>query len=631
MPLLRLDGVSLAFGHRPLLDAVELELHKGERVCLVGRNGEGKSSLLRVINGEYAADDGKVWLRPGMRIASLAQEVALDSAESVFDIVAGGLPEQGRLIADYHHAVAQLEKSREPAALQRLADLQQALEAADGWQLEQRVETVLSRLGLDGDASFQVLSGGWRRRVMLARALVCEPDILLLDEPTNHLDIEAITWLENFMAEFPGALLFITHDRAFVRRLATRIIELDRGLLTSWPGSYDDYLRRKAGQLESEARQDALFDKKLSQEEKWIRQGIKARRTRNEGRVRALKDLREQRRQRRELAGKVGLNLDLGEQSGRLVFEAEHVTVSFSGKVILQDFSTTILRGDRVGIIGPNGAGKSTLIRTLLGKQKPDSGRVRCGTRQQVAYFDQQRARLDPNKAVMDSVGEGSRYVKVNGRDRHVAGYLRDFLFPPERLQSPVSTLSGGERNRLLLACLFARPANLLVMDEPTNDLDVETLELLEELLMDYDGTLLLVSHDRAFLDNVVTSTLVFEGDGLIGEYVGGYSDWLRQRETKYAPTAKAATPAARPVTEKIVTTGKPKKLSYKDQRELEALPARIEALETEQAELQEVINVNGFYQQEGDAVEATLARLESVGIELETCYGRWETLEAGG
>jgi ATP-binding cassette subfamily F protein uup len=631
MPLLRLDGVSLAFGHRPLLDAVELELHKGERVCLVGRNGEGKSSLLRVINGEYAADDGKVWLRPGMRIASLAQEVALDSAESVFDIVAGGLPEQGRLIADYHHAVAQLEKSREPAALQRLADLQQALEAADGWQLEQRVETVLSRLGLDGDASFQVLSGGWRRRVMLARALVCEPDILLLDEPTNHLDIEAITWLENFMAEFPGALLFITHDRAFVRRLATRIIELDRGLLTSWPGSYDDYLRRKAGQLESEARQDALFDKKLSQEEKWIRQGIKARRTRNEGRVRALKDLREQRRQRRELAGKVGLNLDLGEQSGRLVFEAEHVTVSFSGKVILQDFSTTILRGDRVGIIGPNGAGKSTLIRTLLGKQKPDSGRVRCGTRQQVAYFDQQRARLDPNKAVMDSVGEGSRYVKVNGRDRHVAGYLRDFLFPPERLQSPVSTLSGGERNRLLLACLFARPANLLVMDEPTNDLDVETLELLEELLMDYDGTLLLVSHDRAFLDNVVTSTLVFEGDGLIGEYVGGYSDWLRQRETKYAPTAKAATPAARPVTEKIVTTGKPKKLSYKDQRELEALPARIEALETEQAELQEAINVSGFYQQEGDAVEATLARLESVGNELETCYGRWETLEAGG
>jgi ATP-binding cassette subfamily F protein uup len=521
MSLLRLNEVSLAFGHRPLLDAVDLELHKGERVCLVGRNGEGKSSLLRVISGEYAADDGSVWLRPGMRIASLAQEVSLDSEGDVFDIVAGGLPEQGRLIADYHHAVAQLEKTREADRLQRLADLQHELEAVDGWQLEQRVETVLSRLGLDGEASFQSLSGGWRRRVMLARALVCDPDILLLDEPTNHLDIEAITWLEDFMVEFPGALLFITHDRAFVRRLATRIIELDRGHLTSWPGSYDDYLRRKAGQLEAEARQDALFDKKLSQEETWIRQGIKARRTRNEGRVRALKDLREQRRQRRALAGKVELNLDQGEQSGRLVFEAEHVTVSFSGKIILRDFSTTILRGDRVGIIGPNGAGKSTLIRTLLGELKPDSGKVRRGTRQQAAYFDQQRSQLDPDKAVMDSVGEGSRYVKVNGRDRHVAGYLRDFLFPPERLQSPVSTLSGGERNRLLLARLFAQPANLLVMDEPTNDLDVETLELLEELLMDYDGTLLLVSHDRAFLDNVVTSTLVFEADGDIGPHRG--------------------------------------------------------------------------------------------------------------
>jgi ATP-binding cassette subfamily F protein uup len=462
MPLLRLDGISLAFGHRPLLDAVALELYKGERVCLVGRNGEGKSSLLRVISGEYSADDGSIWLRPGMRIASLAQEVMLDSDESVFDIVAGGLPEQGRLIADYHHAVAELAHSHEPALLQRLADLQQALEAVDGWQLEQRVETVLSRLGLDGDALFQQLSGGWRRRVMLARALVCEPDILLLDAPTNHLEIEAITWLEDFMMEFTGALLFITHDRAFVRRLATRIIELDRGHLSSWPGGYDDYLRRKAEQLEVEARQDALFDKKLSQEEAWIRQGIKARRTRNEGRVRALEDLRNQRHQRRVRSGKVDLNLDQGERSGRLVFEAEHVTVSFADKVILRDFSTTILRGDRVGIIGPNGAGKSTLIKTLLGELQPDSGLVRRGTRQQVAYFDQQRSQLDPDKAVMDSVGEGSRYVQVNGRDRHVAGYLRDFLFPPERLQSPVSTLSGGERNRLLLACLFARPANLL-------------------------------------------------------------------------------------------------------------------------------------------------------------------------
>jgi ATP-binding cassette subfamily F protein uup len=513
--------------------------------------------------------------------------------------------------------------------LARLAELQQGLEAAGGWQLEQRVATVLSRLQLDGEAGFDTLSGGWRRRVLLARALVCEPDILLLDEPTNHLDIEAITWLEEFMAAFSGALLFISHDRAFVRRLATRIVELDRGRLASWPGDYDDYLRRKAAQLEVEERQHAQFDRKLAQEEVWIRQGIKARRTRNEGRVRALQALREERHRRRERTGRAALRLDAGEASGRLVFEAEHVTVRFGERTILHDFSATILRGDRVGIIGPNGAGKSTLIRVLLGDLQPDSGRVRRGTQQQVAYFDQQRAQLDPDKAVMDSVAEGSRRVTVNGRERHVAGYLRDFLFPPERLGSPVSSLSGGERNRLLLARLFAQPANLLVMDEPTNDLDVETLELLEELLMDYPGTLLLVSHDRAFLDNVVTSTLVFEGDGAVNEYVGGYSDWQRQHAaTVRAQEAPSAARTERPAPEKAAGGGRPAKLSYKDQRELEALPARIEALEAEQAALQQATGDPDFYRQDGAVISATLARLESVGSELEACYERWAELE---
>ncbi|MDH3870586.1 MAG: ATP-binding cassette domain-containing protein [Gammaproteobacteria bacterium] len=628
MPLLRLDKVSLAFGHRPLLEEVDLELGRGERVCLVGRNGEGKSSLMRILCGEIVADDGGLWVRPATRIAYLAQEVAHDSNDTVFDVVADGLPELGRLISEYHHTASALEQAHNPDALTHLADLQHELEAAGGWQLEQRVETVLSRLGLDGEAAFQSLSGGWRRRVMLARALVCEPDVLLLDEPTNHLDIEAITWLEDFMAEFSGALLFISHDRAFVRRLATRIIELDRGQLSSWPGGYDDYLRRKAEQLEVEARHNAQFDRKLSQEEAWIRQGIKARRTRNEGRVRALKALREQRCLRRDRIGKVKLQLQEGEFSGKLVFEAEAVNFAYDGHRVVCDFSVNILRGDRVGIIGPNGAGKSTLIKLLLGELSPDSGRIRRGTRLQSAYFDQQRAQLNPQAAVMDSVGDGSRQVTINGRSRHVAGYLQEFLFPAERLQSPVSTLSGGERNRLLLARLFAQPANLLILDEPTNDLDVETLELLEELLMDYQGTLLLVSHDRAFLDNVVTSTLVFEGEGRIGEYIGGYSDWLRQR--KGGQSAAAAKPAKRAAPDRTEQPpGKPRKLSYKDQRELDGLPARIEALEAEQAALQARVSDPGFYRQPGDDIAATLARLEVLGDELRSCYVRWEELEA--
>jgi ATP-binding cassette subfamily F protein uup len=628
MPLLRLDKVSLAYGHRPLLEHAQLEIRRGERVCLVGRNGEGKSSLIRLLSGAAQPDDGSLWIRPGTRIAHLAQEVSDGSDETVFDVVAGGLAGLGQLIAQYHHTASELARAPTPALAEKLAQLQHALEAGDGWRLEQRVETVLSRLNLDGDAGMHALSGGWRRRAMLARALVCEPDLLLLDEPTNHLDIDAITWLEDFLADFHGALLFVSHDRAFLKRLATRIVELDRGALSSWPGGYDDYLRRKEAQLATEARHNALFDKKLSQEEAWIRQGVKARRTRNEGRVRALEALREKRRRRRDRMGKVDLRLEEGAASGALVCEAEHVDFNYGDTAVIKDFSVRVMRGDRIGIVGPNGAGKSTLIKLMLGELEPARGRLRRGTRLQVAYFDQQRESLDPDATVMDSVGEGSQTVTINGRTQHVAGYLQNFLFPPERLRSPVSTLSGGERNRLLLARLFARPANLLVLDEPTNDLDVETLELLEELLLEYQGTLLLVSHDRAFLDNAVTSTLVFEGGGRVGEYVGGYSDWLRQRPAPAAPKTEAPAKVAKPAPATETPRARSKKLSYKDMRELDALPGKIEQLEAEQARLQAAASQSGFYQQPADAISATLARLQAVTAELETCYARWEALE---
>jgi ATP-binding cassette subfamily F protein uup len=637
MPLLRLERVSLAYGHRALLHEVSLEIRRGERVCLLGRNGEGKSSLMGLIGAEIAPDGGSIWRSAGIRIAHLAQEVRPGSAETVFDVVAGGLSELGRLLSEYHHAAAELSRAHSDAGVQRhagvqrLARLQHELEAAGGWQLERRVQTVHSRLGLDGQARFDALSGGWRRRVMLARALVSEPDLLLLDEPTNHLDIEAIAWLEGLVMEHPGAVLFISHDRAFVRRLATRIIELDRGRLSSWPGNYDAYLRRKARELAVEAQHHAQFDKRLSQEEAWIRQGIKARRTRNEGRVRALEAMREQRRRRRERPGQAQLRLEAAERSGQLVFEAEQVHHGFGDKQVIRDFSVRILRGDRVGILGPNGAGKSTLIKLLLGQLTPRQGRIRRGSRLEIAYFDQQRERLDPDATVMDSVGNGSTTVTLQGRSRHVAGYLRDFLFPPERLYSPVRTLSGGERNRLALARLFARPANLLVLDEPTNDLDVETLELLEERLVDYPGTLLLVSHDRAFLDNVVTSTLVFEGDGRIGEYVGGYSDWLRQRREPGPPGAAprpdpGASCQGAPSPRRAVRSRKP---SYKDRRELEALPGLIESLEAEQTRLHAALSEAGFYQQGAEGIAATLARLDAIGGELEARYARWEELES--
>ena len=604
MPLLTLDHVHHAFGHLPLLDDVSLQFEPRERVSIIGRNGAGKSTLLQIISGELKPDAGTVWQQPALRVARLVQDVPLTSAQSVFDVVASGL--NGLHGHD-----------------------------ADDWRREHKVDLVLSRLDLDGEAKVDTLSGGWRRRVLLARALVAEPDVLLLDEPTNHLDIEAISWLENFLAEYRGAVVFVTHDRAFLQRLATRIVELDRGRLTSWPGDYATFLQKKEEWLANEAVQQEKFDKRLAQEEVWLRQGIKARRTRDEGRVRALLRMREERAQRRDVQGNVSMRIDRADSSGRMVFEAEHVRKAFGDRLVIGDFSTRIMRGDRVGLIGPNGAGKTTLLRLLLEQQTPDAGTIRHGSNVQIAYFDQQREQLDPEKTVFETVGDGNDTVTVNGQTRHVHGYLRDFLFGDERARSPVKALSGGERNRLLLARLFTRPANVLVMDEPTNDLDLETLELLEAQLVDWPGTLLLVSHDRVFLDNVVTSTVVFEGDGRVEEYVGGYADWLRQRRqaeraASAAEAAKKSGAAAQAGASAASADSAPKKkLSYKEQRELEALPQRIEVLESEHTELQARIASPEFYKEGAEAIAASMARVGSLEQELLQAYERWDDLEA--
>ena len=631
MPLLKLENASLAFGHVPLLDHANLQIDAGERVCLVGRNGVGKSTLLRVLTKAINLDEGELWLQPQLRVAYLEQEVPPQESKTIYDVVASGVHGVGELLAQYHHVSQQFATDHNDELANQLAQLQHEIDVRDGWRLEQRVNTVLSKLALPGDITMAELSGGFKRRVMLARALVIEPEILLLDEPTNHLDIEAITWIEEFLLSFNGALLFITHDRSFLRRLATRIIELDRGRLTSWPGDYDDYLQKKQERLEVEEQHNAKFDKKLAQEEVWIRQGIKARRTRNEGRVRSLKALRVERSQRLETMGKVKMQLDTGGQSGKIVIEAQHISKRFGDKTIIEDFSTTIMRGDRIGIIGPNGTGKSTLIKILLGEIPSDTGSVELGTRLQIAYFDQQRQQLDLERTVIDNLNQGSDTITVNGQSRHVMGYLQDFLFPPQRVRSPVKSLSGGERNRLLLARLFIQPANLLVLDEPTNDLDIETLELLEELLSDYNGTIIVVSHDRAFLDNVATSTIVFEGGGRVEEYVGGYDDWLRQSQapTKAPERKSAPQNLAAPATVNQQASAQPqkKKLSYKEQRELDQLPQRIEALEEEQATLQQAVNQSDFYKQSKEDVAATLERLEKINHELEGCYQRWEQL----
>ncbi|MEP7306232.1 MAG: ATP-binding cassette domain-containing protein [Acidobacteriota bacterium] len=637
MPVAALNHVSLAFGHVPLLDDALLQIESGERVSLVGRNGTGKSTLLQILSGEQRPDTGSVWFQPGLRVARLAQDVPLSTSRSVVDVVADGLGELSELVASYHHTAHRVADASTPALLAKLGELQHELELHDGWRIEERIDLVLSRLNLSAEAVVDTLSGGWRRRVLLARALVAQPDLLLLDEPTNHLDLDAIDWLEEFLAEYTGAVVFVTHDRAFLQRLATRIVEIDRGRVTSWPGDYATFVRRKEEWLATEAIHHEKFDKRLAEEEVWLRQGVKARRTRNEGRVNALLEMRRERAARRSTIGAVRLHAERADASGQMVIEAEGISKDFGAGPVVRDFSIRIMRGDRIGLIGPNGAGKTTLLRLLLGALTPDSGEVREGANVQVAYYDQQREQLDPERTVFDTVGEGNDTVTANGRSRHVNAYLSDFLFPPERAQSPVKSLSGGERNRLLLARLFTRPANVLVLDEPTNDLDLETLELLEAELVNWPGTLLLVSHDRVFLDNVVTSTLVFEGGGRVQEYVGGYEDWIRQRVVLPAAAAKplpepvaVGAPPAPPAPRKVEAAAAPtKKLSYKERRTLEELPKQIHALEAEQRAVEVAIADPAFYRQAPAAIAATLERAAAIAHELVALYGRWDELDS--
>ena len=629
MPLLRFENISLAYGDNPLLDGAEFQIRKGERVCLLGRNGAGKSTLMKLVSDQIHADDGSIWRKPGLKIGILNQDLPEQDDQKVYDVVASGLEQVGDLISQYHNLSMNISTDADMKALEQV---QQKLEAADGWSLTQKVDTVIKKLNLPTEKLMRELSGGWRRRVELARALVCDPDLLLLDEPTNHLDIVAIDWLEKQLLDFQGALLFITHDRSFLQSLATRIIELDRGQLTSWDCNYKTYLDRKAHALEVEAEQNALFDKKLAQEEVWIRQGIKARRTRNEGRVRALKALREERRARREVQGKASFGLESGSSSGKLVLEAKNISQSFDDTTVIKDFNLRVMRGDKIGLIGANGAGKSTLLSILLERLTPQSGTVKPGTKLEVAYFDQLRNQLDLEKTVIDNVAEGRESIMINGASRHVISYLGDFLFPANRCRVPVKALSGGERNRLLLARLFSKPANLLVMDEPTNDLDVETLELLESLLVDFNGTMLLVSHDREFLDNVVSSTLVFKPGGNIDEYVGGFDDWLHQggKISQLVPEQITSKPAAKKESKVASQQQAPqkKKLSYKLQRELDALPGEIEVLEEELNELETKIGEPLFYQGDSAEVQATLNRLTEIHELIEQKMERWEELD---
>lgn len=627
MPLIRLDKVSVAFGDKPLLDNVEFQIDPGERVALVGLNGAGKSTMLKLIGKQIHADSGQFWQDPACRIADLPQAMPAADERSVTAVVSEGLNDILSLRQAYDQAVADHDMAT-------METLQHQIEALDGWHLEQRVSRVMDRLGLPDDKKMSELSGGWRRRAALGAALVQDPDLLLLDEPTNHLDIETIEWLEQQLLGFRGGLLFISHDRALVEKLATRIIELDRGVLTSFPGSYSRYLEQKEKLLEEEATRNALFDKKLAQEETWIRQGIKARRTRNEGRVRALKAMRNQRSERRTRQGKAAFNLEEARKSGKLVAELTNVSMAFSDKPLLNSLDLLIQRGDRIGLIGPNGVGKSTLLNIVLGNLQPQQGQVRSGTKLEVAYFDQLRGQLDGEKSVLDNIAEGRESVTINGRSRHLISYLSDFLFSPERARMPVKALSGGETNRVLLAKLFSLPANVLVLDEPTNDLDIETLELLEEILLNFDGTILLVSHDRTFLDNVVTSTLAFEGNGVVAEYVGGYNDWLRQRPEPLPcePVASEAVVADKPEAvkqEKVQQEKKTKKLSYKLQRELDMLPGQLEEAEAELERLQAQAAEPGFYEKDHQQVAEVLEQLQQQEQQVETLMERWLELEA--
>ncbi len=626
MALLGMQDVTIAFGGPAVLDGVTFAIERGERVCLLGRNGAGKSTLMKLLDGTLVPDSGTIARQTGITIARLEQEVPDDLDGTIFDVVAAGLGEPGRLLARYHDASHRVQADGSDAALRELDRLHSALDAAGAWHVNNQVESILLHLGLDADMPFATASGGRKRQALLARAFVSKPDLLLLDEPTNHLDISAVEWMEEFLAASGMTLLFVTHDRAFLRRVATRIVDLDRGRLVEWGPDYDTYLDRKEAALVVEEREWALFDKKLAQEETWIRTGIKARRTRNEGRVRALEALRVERAARRERLGTVKLQAQEAERSGRLVVEARQVSFARGDRPIVRDLSTTISRGDRVGLIGPNGSGKTTLLRLLLGDLQPDRGSIRHGTRLEVAYFDQLRDQLDPEQTVFDSIADGADFIELGGSRKHVLGYLRDFLFPPERMRTPVRALSGGERNRLLLARLFTRRFNVLVLDEPTNDLDMETLDLLEELLLEFTGTLLVVSHDRAFLDNVVTSTLVFEGDGLVNEYAGGYADWVRQRSTGpdvVAPATRTPTPPA----PAPPANSRKRRLTFKETRELAALPQEIETREQDRDQLYASLS-DPVFLRDGVAVAEAKARLAMVLAQIDELIERWEALE---
>ena len=636
MALLNLSNAYLGFGDHPLLDHTELHIEPNERVCLVGRNGAGKSNLMKVLAGEIQLDDGKLTLEKDIVVTRLEQDPPRHVQESVFDYVAEGIAHLSDLLKQYHHISQQMQTDYSDELLTKLSHIQAQLEHNNGWQFENRIQDTLKLLELDPDKKLCELSGGWVRRAALARALVADPDILLLDEPTNHLDVEAITWLEDLLLNFKGSIIFISHDRSFIRKMATRIVDLDRGKLVSYPSNYDLYLETKAEDLRVEELQNALFDKKLAQEEVWIRQGIKARRTRNEGRVRALKKLREERRNRREVQGSAKIQIDQSTRSGKIVFDIENASYEVAGKTLLKNFSATIQRGDKIALVGANGCGKTTFIKLLLGELQPTSGTIHCGTKLEVAYFDQYRAELDLEKTVMDNVADGKQDIEVNGVKRHVLGYLQDFLFPPKRAMTPVKALSGGERNRLLLAKLLLKPNNLLILDEPTNDLDVETLELLEELLTDYQGTLIIVSHDRQFIDNTVEECFFFEGDGVVNKYIGGYFDAKQQQIQYHASLAansqnvkKNEPLAIEPVkAEKSKAEQKKVKLSYKEQRELEALPAQMEALEAEMEALQTEVNSADFFSKEASYTQAQLQKLAEAEMALEQAFERWEHLE---
>ena len=631
MPHITLDNASLAFGHHPLLDKASFQLDPGERVGLIGRNGAGKSSLLKVIAGETKLDDGNVWRATSVRIVYVPQEPVLKTGHTVYEAVAEGLGDMQQVLVDYHavtHSMGSADADID-ALMEKMQALQHELDAKDGWGMQAKVETVLSRLSLDADTKVDSLSGGWRKRVALGRALVADPEVLLLDEPTNHLDLEAIQWLEELLLNFNGGVLFITHDRRFLNRLATRIVELDRGKLTDFVGNYENYQIKKEELLAVEATHAAKFDKVLAQEEAWIRQGIKARRTRNEGRVRQLEKLRLERAARRERQGNVKLSLDAGERSGKLVAELDNVVKAYGERTLINGFSTRILRGDRIGLLGPNGVGKTTLLKLILGELEADSGTIQRGTNMNVAYFDQMREALDEEATLADTISPGSDFVEIGNERKHVISYLEDFLFPPQRSRSPVKSLSGGERNRLLLARLFARPSNVLVLDEPTNDLDIDTLELLESLLQDFPGTLFLVSHDRAFLENTVTQVIAFEDNGQLTEFGGGYDDWLRFTEQRTKEAASA--PKVKIETPKPAATSAPTKtkLSYKEQLELDQLPEKIEALEIEQAAINATLADPEIYKTDLEKATALQIKLTELDDALINALARWEELES--